>query len=397
MSSEVLRILKQKDFFGKNGPKVSTLSSISLSRLVDAANEIEHAIKASHRPVKNPVYSYSASLSLSGDGTVGCQDLDCRIERINRLSRFALMYSDKVYINSFFSGYTDIADDSNIEYLKEGLYDDLLVLHEIEPLIEHGYISFFSPGTDVCFSCQAKEFLGESATKLFSGEYKKLQKAYLNKMSVTCELREGVYCFNYDGPPPYFDDVGASTCLDVPEELANRPRILDQIEKGEVVPLSKTLVKALGLHLNRAHDIATDIMHGIATSGCLNTTFLTHHDLHIAFLNSLQNVPEIRKKNAISLEHLTSIVPFVEDVSLKDLIKLRHREDEAFILYRQALNNAIDTFRSSGSEFTEQDARELHSEVIAPSLTYLDKKVSLAKKDLVSKPFRSLVGVVGVI
>jgi len=397
LSSGVLRILKKRGLIGKKGPKASSVRSLSLSELVDTANEIEHAIKAKHQPVKDPIYSFSASLSLGGDGSVGCKHLDCRIERLNKLARFALMYSDSVYINSFFSYYTEIDDDSHIEFLKEDFYDDLLVLHEVFPLIEHGHINLFSPELDVCFSCQAEEFLGEFSSKLFSREYKRLQRAYLDKMLVTCEGEQGLYIFNYDGPSPYFDHIGASTCIGVPAELANRPRILSRIEEGRIVTLSRTLVKELGLHLDRAHNIATDVIHGIVTSGCLNTTFLTHHDLHIKFLNSLHNVPEIRKKNTISLEHLTSIVPFLEDISLKDLMKVRERENEAFILYRKALNKAIDTFCRSGSEFTEQVARELHGDVIAPSLAFLDKKVNQAKRDLVSRPLRSLVGVVGAI
>lgn len=397
MSNKVFSILKKRGFIGKNGPKASSVSSASLSKLIDTANEIEEAIKASHKPVKDSIYSYSASLSLGGDGIVACKNLDCRIERINSLARFALMYSDSVYINSFFSYYTEIDDDSNIDYIKRDFYDDLLALYEIYPLVEHGYVNFYSPEGGVCFSCQAKEFLGDFSANLFSSEYKSLQQAYLDKMIVTCEEDEGLYIFNYDGPPPYFDHISTSTGINIPEELVVRPSILKRIEKGEIVTLSKTVIKALGLHIDRAHDIATDVVHGIVTSGCLNTTFLTHHDLHIKFLNSLQNIPEVRKKNAISLEHLTSIVPFVEDVSLRDLLKVRQRESEAFVLYRQALNNAIDTFIKSGSAFTKQDARQLHGDVIAPSLAYLDKKVGQAKRDLISRPFRSLVGVVGAI
>jgi hypothetical protein len=94
---------------------------------------------------------------------------------------------------------------------------------------------------------------------------------------------------------------------------------------------------------------------------------------------------------------LSSIVPFIEDVALADIMKLRKREEESFISYRQALNKAIDTFRSSGDDFTVHDAQALHADVIAPSLATLDRSVEEAKKDLISKPFRSLAGIVGVI
>ena len=159
----------------------------------------------------------------------------------------------------------------------------------------------------------------------------------------------------------------------------------------------KTLVKDLGLHIEYAHDIVTNAIFGLATSNCLNTTFLTDNDLHIHFLNSLHSIFEISRRNLIAEKYLTSIVPFLEDIELKNIIKLRRREAEAFILYRKALNDAIDSFISYSGSFSEKDAQSLYADVIAPSLAQLDTKIKKAKRDLVSKPLRSLTGIVGVI
>jgi hypothetical protein len=82
---------------------------------------------------------------------------------------------------------------------------------------------------------------------------------------------------------------------------------------------------------------------------------------------------------------------------LPDIIKLRQREEEAFITYRQALNQAIGNFASYNAVFTEQDARALYGDVIAPSLAQLEQKVNQAKRDLIRKPVRSFVGIVGAI
>ncbi len=102
-----------------------------------------------------------------------------------------------------------------------------------------------------------------------------------------------------------------------------------------------------------------------------------------------------RQKNLIALNHLSSIVPFVEDVPMKNLLKLRRREKEAFISYRKALNVAIDNFGGIADTFTERDAKELHADVINPKLIDLERKVKAAKRDLIKKPFRSLSSVVG--
>lgn len=397
MTIEVLQILQEHDLLGKKGPNASTISSLSLSSVVEIAQKIEEAIRVYHRPVRNPLFCHSASLALGG-GAIECSNIDCRLDRINKLSRFALMYSDNVYINSFFSGYVDIDDHSHLEFLKENLYDDLLIVHEIRPLLDRGYISFFSPEMDVCFACQAGEFLGESAAKRFSEEYKKLQEVYLCKMSVTCEVEGGVCYFEYDGLYPYLDHGGFYLPWRTPPSaLIKRPRIIARLERGNVVPLSKSLIKELGLHVDKAHEVATNVINGIVTSGCLNTSFLTENDLHISLLNSLHEFPEIREKNNIALKHLTSLVPFVEDVALGDMVKLRQREEEAFVVYRQALDSAIGDFAASVKRFTEKDALELYNDVIAPSIATLDRKVNQAKRDLISKPLRSITGVVGAI
>jgi hypothetical protein len=79
------------------------------------------------------------------------------------------------------------------------------------------------------------------------------------------------------------------------------------------------------------------------------------------------------------------------------LIRVREREEEAFITYRYALNKAIGEFRASGDTFSERDARALYSDIIAPKLTALNQKVNQAKRDLKTKASRSFIALAGVI
>ena len=396
MACKALTVLRERNLLGKEGPNASAVSSLSLSNLVEVAQEIEDVIRSEHRPVKNPIFSHSASLGLGGS-RLECANLDCRISRINELARFALMYSDKVFISSFLSDYKHIEHNEELELAKEQFYEDLFVLYKIRHLLERGYIRFFAPETDICFSCQAKEFLGDKAGKKFDKEYRILQKSYLNKMSVSCEMEEDIYGFSCDGPYPYFDHERIRVHREVPHEISTRPRIMSRIRKGDPVPLSKRLIRELSFHTDLSHQIAQNAIHGLATSTCLNTTFVTEHDLHISFLNSLHPSPEIRRRNYMALNYLSSMVPFVEDVAIADIIKLRQREEEAFLAYRKALNVAIDNFSRFDKSFTVRDAESLYADVISPSLASLDQKVNQAKRDLVKKPFRSLTGIVGVI
>jgi hypothetical protein len=391
-----LNILRKQGLLGKRGPDASKISSLNLANIVDISKEVDEAVRCGYNPAEQSIFRHAASLNLGGS-SIECCWIGCRLRRIRSLARFALMYSDDVYIDCFLSGYKDISSNSELEAAKKGLYDDLVVLHEIEYPLETGYIKLFAPMTDVCFTCQAKEFLGEDAGKRFKIAYNKLKRECLDNMHVKCSKEDDEYFFDCNGPLPYFQHKMIVSDEKAPKALLDRPRIMRQIETGKAVTASKTLIRQLELNRERARIVATNAIHGIACSGRLGTTFLTEDDIHVFFLNSLHKGSMARDKNLVAARYLTSFVPFVEDVALRDIIKIRNRETEAFISYRQALNHAIGDFTKAKGEFTVKDAQALYADVINPSLVVLDKKVKQSKRDLISKPMRSLAGVVGTI
>lgn len=50
-----------------------------------------------------------------------------------------------------------------------------------------------------------------------------------------------------------------------------------------------------------------------------------------------------------------------------------------------------------GKPFSEKQAREIHGDVIQPRLAALDKRIRIAKQDLLKKSVRSVIAVAGVI
>ncbi len=394
----IIELLQHNGLLGRRGPIRKSIDALSFSQIIDLVEEIKEAATVDRAPAKGSVFSFAASLGLSGSA-LECAEISCRIRRVNSLARFAVLYSDEVYIHNFLTDSDIDEDDSDvpIEIIKEDLYDNLVVLHEIRPLIEQGYLKLFEPQRNRCFSCQAKEFIGINAYKRFDREYSKLRQEYLKNIQVNLEQNDNETLLDCDGPLPYFEHGQIISYADTPEGLASHPRILKRAQRGLSVPLSKPLIKELGIHNRLAHNVVTNAIHGAATSSSLGTSFLTEHDIHLSFLNSLHYESEIRHRNAIALNQLESIIPFIGDVTLRDVIKVRQREGDAFIAYRQSLNSAIDNFSKAGGIFTEKDARDLHADVIAPSLALLDRKVKQAKRDLISKPLQSLAGMAGAI
>jgi len=391
----VIEYLKDQNILGKTGPVVKTINSLSLNKFVSIAENIENITKKHHQPASNTIFSHSASSNLGG-GSTECQFVDCRIERITCLARFAVLYSDKVFIDNFLTDYTGIDDRSILDEAKNRFIDDLIVLNTIKPIIEQGYVDFFASEKNVCFTCQAKMFLGDKAGIKFINAYNSLKKDYLIKMSVDVTLSPESIDFKCYGPSPFFDHERIMSSDYIPEIIVKSPHILNKLKKGYNISCSKTLIKRLNLNVEFAHQIVSDSIFGAATSSSLKTSFLTDHDLQIQFLNNLQNDYDISRRNQIAEKYLTTMVPFLEEIKLSDLSKIRKREAEAFILFRKSINDTIGTALSSSGRFSEKDAKNIYSDIIYPSLANLEIKVKNAKKDLIKKPLRSIIGIAGV-
>ena len=114
----------------------------------------------------------------------------------------------------------------------------------------------------------------------------------------------------------------------------------------------------------------------------MGANFLCERPLHIEILQEISKNPEQNRRNQIVLDHLSCLVPFIENASPKDLLKLRNEEAEAFLVFRQALNGVIQEYLSQHESITERNAIELYSDVIEPRLAALDKKVKVADKTL---------------
>ncbi|HEU4882601.1 MAG TPA: hypothetical protein VFT45_10160, partial [Longimicrobium sp.] len=103
--------------------------------------------------------------------------------------------------------------------------------------------------------------------------------------------------------------------------------------------------------------------------------------LHVTALNSL-SAPQARERNNVVFKHLSAMMPFVGDVDPADLVLLREREEESFILFRKALTVAVQALGAEQHKFSSEKARELYSDVLEPGLAVLDRRVKLAKRGL---------------
>lgn len=362
----------------------SKVASSPVADLIDLAAEIAQDTSAEQLSREDSIFAQSASLPLGG-GRKYCHVLKCRSERIYQLSQFALLYCDRVYVKNFLTDHIPHPGGirwSDEDRFREEFTNDLTILNEMRPVVEKGILIPFTPPLNCCPHCLAAQGLGPDADARLKTLEKHLRKQFAPELTYELYKSGEEYVLGVEGPERLIDHGRhAFTFAHLPELLRGMPRLMRKVEAGEIVPLSKTAGNKLGYHHRLAEQVLENVAFEVATSQSLNTSFLTDRSLHIEALTILSESDRIQRRNLIAQKHLTSFVPFLDGVPLEDLIKLREEEGEAFVLYRHALNEAIDEYKEQ-RDFTARDAQALYSDVIAPRIAALDGKVRSARKKL---------------
>ncbi len=379
----VFEYLKSNDLIRRNYIRLSSIDKLNSTEIIDLAEVLVNIAEPEWPKTSDATFTHSASRSLGGSRGI-CEGLDHRLAAVNELARFAVLYSDKVYVENFLSDYGHSVEFFDEDELRIKLYEDLSVLIALQPLLESGHVQFFTPHEHWCQECLATT-MGKDMKRRIETARRELDGRYVANTSATLtHLDSDLFEIEWSAPQPYLEHEMVTSnhahYREVHEILTAMPSILRKMERGETVRLSQSLRRKLGVHEGCINKITNSVTYAIVSAEILSTHFLTNNPLDLTFLQSIKKNPKREDRNSIAFEHLTSLVPFAAETKIGDLIKIRSREEEAFVKYRQALNKAIDEFRSSGKAFTKKEAKELYSDVIAPQLADLRSECSLSKK-----------------
>jgi hypothetical protein len=127
----------------------------------------------------------------------------------------------------------------------------------------------------------------------------------------------------------------------------------------------------------------------LACAQALGTSYLTDMVGEVDLLTRITQDTSVERRNQIAEQHLTTILPFLADIAVADLVRLRDTEGDAFIVFRNALAKAIDAYASASKTFTERDGKAIYSDIIAPEVAKLDVKVREARRNLIKAPMRA--------
>lgn len=386
MSHILFEKLEKAGFMRGMTLKRSAIEHASPVEILDFAEESCALTSAKNLSQDNSVLAHSGSLSV-GCSRWPCAALDCRLTRAERLVQFAALYSDRVYIRNFFSDYVEHLDDKHLpdeSKLRAQFAEDLEILAYLRPLIESKKVlPITSP--NYCLHCLAKHSLGLEDDKQLKKAFRLLEHRMENEIDASLSILKGkIYCIMVKGPEDLlYHGFSGSLDKQPPPNLSKMPRIFAQVRNGKTVHLSKWALRKIGIASHLASYHCESIIFELSLAQCLKTGFLTDMPLHIDLLKRISSVPPTVERDLLVEKHLTCLVPFLKELSPKEILKVRQNEAESFILFKSALIEAIDEYRRNYGRFNESDARALYLDILRPKLTELENKVRKAQRAII--------------
>ncbi len=389
--------LEVAGLLGRDGVQSNRVRAASKEDLFELAEQSQLVTSADFLQPAQTVFEHSASVSLGG-GRQPCADLKCRMKRVQELARFAALYSDRVYIRNPLMDHIVThrhrrgMEDADV---RRHFHDDLIILNELRPLIEAGRVVPITPPGNRCPHCLWERDLASEESARLTPEYDRLKEEFFERTTVTVERARRGYKFRLHGPRELMDHAVSFRRDILPRELAS-PAVRSQLRSGKVIKVGRAAKRGLEFDVRLANKLFQNIIFELVIAQTLNTSYLTEHPLHIEILRRITGDDTVAERNRLIEKYLTVLVPFAGDVPIGQLLKVRDREEGSFAQFRQQLNIAIDDARKEGS-LTEARARQIYSDVLAPALTAMDRKVTLASRGLVLNGVNQSIAWIGAI
>ena len=384
MYSPLLEQIDNAGLVRKGAVNFEAISKMTAFDIVEFAEQSRELTSAQDLPQQSGLLTHLASFSLGGSSWP-CATLECRLEKGRQLAQFAAFYSDKVYIRNFIVDH--LRHLENKKYPNElvmqcGLANDLAVFQYLRPLIKAGIvIPITTP--HYCPDHFVQDILHEETDKRLARALKKLANRYFKELKYTLRKdKNGPFHLVMTGPEDLLEHCYLAIVSPEPPTHYKKDRDLrKRLNQGVEVRLSRQVVYEMQLDIQMTDSVFQNIVFELVASQCLNTSYVTERPVEIALLNDITTDDAVRDRNRVIRDHLTCLVPFIDDASTIDILKLRKAEQEAFIRFRHALNKAVDESLSS-AQFTAKAARQVFQDIIRPELSNLDGRIKGVRNTL---------------
>jgi|SRR5690554_466837 len=327
-------------------------------------NEIEN---------NNTFFSFSANEALSS-GKNPCSSLDCRLESIKKLAQFAVLYSDNIFIYNPFEQYLLIEewDDD----LRQELQNDLIILDFLRPLINKKIIRFSKAMEFMCEECYSELFLKFDYIK------KAIEETIINTTDYSVvQLFENIHIEASSSPELWGHET---TCFDL-----ENPKMFEKyLQNTDRYKLKKSEVKNLNLVSYQAEEILLDLIQQNANVTTNKNNYIFTNNYYPQIVSKINNYnPNFISPNEI-VEGLAHVVPTIENTSIHNLISLREKDFESFLVYRDSIKRLI------SQTIEKNDFSNLSSainDIVQPEINKMNLTVKNSKKLLSYKSSKELL------
>jgi len=399
---KLFELINKKKLINPSNVDKAIFDKMSLSKLISLAVELGLSIESESSPPNTlslQDYHFLANSNMSGLYEGGCTYSECRLQRVDQLCRFATLYSDSVYIQSYFDwlNHLQIPENPYQEYhFRDSISGSIQIINAIKPLIQNGIIRFLPTGIAVCKTCYTQLVEQEKALNAeLNKQIKQLEKLYSYTTSADLKVRSTpssldghTYEFHVTCDEELFDHGEYVTYISqlppiLLEKLANQPSL-----KKHRLSASEILRAHVNRKLLRA--IAMDVSCLKFYCSNANLKYLTDRAIDIPFLQAATKEDNLLKYNEVLSTQLMFEMPFFSDIPLSSLLKIRANEYDAFIAYRETINHLVNQYITQGRKLSPKIAKQIYSDIIKPNVSELDKRISSIRKSAI---LRSLVDV----
>ncbi len=336
-------------------------------------------------------FNFLANSNLSAQAYGGCGTWGCRLERIDRLARFAALYSDRIYITNYLDEFTTHklerleGLESNIRY---DLAGHIKVLLTLRPLLESGIVCLINhPGAHLCPACIEKIYPS------LEGTIDKLEQAFAvltDRFADEASFRLLSYsptapsCAVHIKGSEDFVEHGAMgfSLYTPPKWLVQKAKSIEERGLRGGVHLSKKVLLDSKIPQSFLSPIKFDVFLQLFCSRALgiNAKYLANSAADVSLLCSLTDDKDFKQFDEVSQKDLVHYLPIIQDVPLKYLLKVRSTEHDAFLAYRNTINHIIKEYVVQRKHISNVDSRQIYEDIIYPKLCDLDAKVNSIKR-----------------
>lgn len=314
---------------------------------------------------KQSLFNFSADSTLEG-GRFPCADYACREQNIYNLVKFSALYADKTLIHCPIDSAFEIRhnDYVSVDELAFGIY----LTMRVEDIVKAGILGFSSNYIPLCEDCLARQIEKESKAKgLISSYWDNLVQQFCS--STTCTVKrapDGDLYVAIEGMDAYgsHDEVDVDFLVIPPEYESlyasqGETRLnKDVLERGGIMAILLPLLD--------------DCFQALINPYYSNSSYLTTRPAQIEFLESATSALHPRENHALPIRRLSCSLPIAENATLRSILDCRIRNEESFLVFRDALSKGLNERAIDSSTLTE-----LKNGLIEPEL----HKISLVMKN----------------